>query len=162
MGKRAVINKLIRAREKILKLVESLSEEKWNEIFLGKWAIRDLIAHLIGWDIWGLKATYEILKGKLPSYYYNYYDDDWATINDQLVKQYKKGDKHNMLDSLKKRRKKLIEELEKIPKELYNKDFGARWKGKKVTVASDTLFQADDEEIHAQQIQRWLKTGKAQ
>ena len=52
MRKRSVINKLRESREKILNLVEPLSEEKWNEVFLGKWSISDLVAHLIGWDVW--------------------------------------------------------------------------------------------------------------
>lgn len=162
MRKRAVINNLVRAREKILELVELLPEEKWNEVWLGKWSISDLVAHLIGWDIWGLKATREILKGRLPGYYYKYYDDDWATINAQFVKKYKKGNKDDLLNSLKKQRDKLIKGLEKVPEELYHKDLGARWKGKIVTIASDTLFQAEDEKIHAQQIKKWLKTGMPQ
>jgi len=162
MKKKSVINNYIRTRQKIMDLIEPLSEEKWDEIFLGKWSLKDFVAHLIGWDIWGLKASYEILKGKLPSYYYKYYDDDWATINGRFVKRYKKGRKKNILAAVKKSHRKLVKELGKIPERSYNKDFGARWQGQKVTIASDTLFQANDEETHVKQIQRWLKTGKSQ
>lgn len=76
MRKRAVINKLKKTRQKILDLTIFLPEEKWDEIFLGKWSLKDFFAHLIGWDIWSLKAAREIIKGKLPDYYHKYYDDD--------------------------------------------------------------------------------------
>lgn len=162
LSKKEVIKRLSEARWKILKLIEPLDKKKWNEVFLGKWTIADFVAHLIGWDIWGIKATHEILQGKLPSYYYKYYDDDWKTINDQFVKRYKKGNKSDLLNTLKKYRDKLTEKLENIPEELYHKDFGARWMEKVVTIESDTLYQADDEETHLKQIKNWLKTGKIQ
>lgn len=162
LSKKEVIKRLSEARRKILELIEPLDEKRWSEVFLGKWTIADFVAHLIGWDIWGKKATHEILQGKLPSYYYKYYDDDWKTINDQFVKRYKKGNKKDLLNALEKHRNRLVKELEKITEEFYNKNFGARWMKKVVTIASDTLFQADDEEIHLQQIKDWLKTGKIQ
>lgn len=162
MSKREVIKRLSEVRRKILALIEPLDDKRWNEVFLGRWTIADFVAHLIGWDIWGLKATREILKGELPSYYFKYYDDDWKTINDHFVKQYKKGDKNDLLNALEKYRNKLTEELEKIPEEFYNEDFGARWMKKVITIASDTLSQVDDEEIHLEQIKNWLKNGKIQ
>ena len=161
MKKKTVIKKLEQARQEILDLIEPLPENKWNEIFLGKWSLKDFVAHLIGWDIRGLKATREIVQGKLPSYY-ECYDEGWRTINDQLVKQYKKGNKKELIAAVKEVRHKLAKELENIPEELYHKDFGIRWKSSKITLASDTLFQANDEKIHTQQIKRWIKTGKKQ
>ena len=161
MKKETVIKRLQQAREKILKQIELLPEEKWDEVFLGEWNLKDFVAHLIGWDTEGLKATQEIIKGKLPRYY-QYYERNWTKINKKLVRKYKKGKKKDLLSRVKKSHQKLVKELEKILEELYNKDFGVRWKGSKITLASDTLYQADDEEIHAQQIKCWLKSGQRQ
>src|SRR3972149_7111072 len=107
MKKRIVINRLVKARQKILKLGEPLPEEKWDEVFLGKWSVKDLVAHLIGWDNWGLRATREILKGKLPSYY-KYYDENWIAMNDRLVKGYKKGGKKKLLAAIKNSHRKIV------------------------------------------------------
>ena len=88
MKKQIVIKKLIKARKKILDLIRPLSKQLWEEVFLGTWSLKDLVAHLIGWDIWGLRATKEILQGKLPSYY-QYYDEEIHTeqIRDWLKNQ---------------------------------------------------------------------------
>ena len=161
MKKKEVIGRLVGVRKRILELIGPLSEDKWDRVFLGKWTLKDFVAHLIGWDILGLKATREILQGKLPTYY-KYYKEDWEKINDRLVKKYKKGRKRSLLVAEKKFRRKLIGELKKIPEELYRKDFGIRWKGSKITLTSDTLYQANDEKVHLQQIKNWLKTGKKQ
>ena len=161
MEKQIVIKKLIKARKKILDLIRPLSKQLWEEVFLGTWSLKDLVAHLIGWDIWGLRATKEILQGKLPSYY-QYYDEDWKSFNDKLVNKYKKGNKNDLLVSIKNSHKKLVEELERIPDKLYNKNFNLTWKGFKVTLTSDTLTQSDDEEIHTKQIKDWLKNQRTE
>lgn len=159
MEKESVINQYVETRQKIIGLIELLPEKKWNEVFLGKWTLKDLVAHFIGWDVCGLKATNEILRSKLPSYY-RYYDKNWAKINDTFVRHYKKGSKRNLLAKLKKSQNCLVKKLKAISAGFYNKDFGLCWHGFKITLALDTLFQAKDEEKHLKQIQRWLKIGR--
>lgn len=83
-------------------------------------------------------------------------------INNNFVKRYKRATKNNTFSSVNRLHHKFVEELEKIPEKIFNKDFGARWRGKKVTIASDTLFQAIDEENHIKQIKNWLRMGKCQ
>lgn len=151
-----VIKALSAVREKTLLAIESLHQNTWAEVFLGTWSLADLVAHFIGWDIEGKKATKEILQRKLPSYYLQY-DKNWATINNDFVKKYKKGDKHTLLAAVRKSHAQLVAELEKVSENLFNKDFGIRWKGKIITVASDTMSQAIDEEKHFQKIKYWLK-----
>lgn len=161
MRKKSVINKYLKARQKIIELIKPLSEEKWNEVFLGRWSLKDFVAHCIGWDIWGLKAIDEIIKGNLPSYY-KYYNEDWTKMNDIFVRRFKRGRKRNLLLAVKKSQQKLIAKLKRVPEELYNKDFGLRWQGVKITLSSDTLYQAKDEEKHAKQIKQWFETGRPQ
>lgn len=161
MTKREVIKSLDEVRQKIVSLITPLNEEKWCEVFLGKWTVADFVGHLIGWDIWGRKATKEILQGKLPSYYADE-EPDWVRINDKLVKNYKKGNKKDLLAAVKKSHTQLLAELKKVPEKLLDKDFNIRFEGKKITLTSDTMDQALDEEIHLKQVRNWLKTGKIQ
>lgn len=144
LSKQEIIERLVSSRMEILTIIESLAENKWNQTFLGKWTIADLVAHLIGWDIEGMKATDEILKSKVPSYY-SHYDPGWSAFNDQLVRKYKIGNKGELLKKVKKIRLELITKLNTIPEDLFNKDLNIRWQGKVITLASDTLDQALDE-----------------
>lgn len=115
---------------------------------------KDLLAHLIGWDYWNLKAAKEILAGKLPSFY-SYYDPDWASFNDQLVKKYKKENFKELLFSLKNSHQKLINFLRTVPAEEFNKERGLRWKNNKVTIANEIQPEINDEKVHYKQIKDW-------
>ncbi len=38
------------ARRMVLDAVAMLPDERLDEVFLGDWSVKDLIAHLVGWD----------------------------------------------------------------------------------------------------------------
>jgi len=151
-----LIEDFIEIRKKIIDLVSSLPPEELDEVFLGSWSVKDLLAHLIGWDYWNLKAVKEILAGKLPSFY-SHYDPDWVSFNTQLVKKYKKENLEELLSSLKESHQKLISFLRTIPSEELNKDKGLRWKNNKVTITNELQPEIDDEKIHYKQIKNWKK-----
>ena len=151
-----LIKDFIEIRKKIIDLVSSLSFEELDEVFLGSWSVKDILAHLIGWDHWNLKAVKEILRGKLPSFYFHY-DSDWIAFNAGLVKKYKKENFEKLLSSLKESHRKLINFLQVIPVEEFNKERGLRWKRFKVTIASEIQPEINDEKIHYKQIQDWKK-----
>ena len=67
--KQQVIAGLVDARSKILASVAALPPAQQDVVFLGEWSVKDLLAHLIGWDFANLEATKEALAGKLPSFY---------------------------------------------------------------------------------------------
>ena len=46
--KEEIIAGLIAARGKILEVAEALPAEKQDEVFLGVWSLKDLLAHLVG------------------------------------------------------------------------------------------------------------------
>jgi hypothetical protein len=64
--KEQVIARLGEVRRKIVAVAASLPPNKQNEIFLGVWSVKDLLAHLVGWDFANLAMAQEILAGKLP------------------------------------------------------------------------------------------------
>lgn len=156
LEKDKLIKDFIEIRKKIIDLVSSLPSGQLDEVFLGKWSAKDLLAHLIGWDYWNLKAAKEILAGKLLSFY-SYYDPDWASFNAQLVKQYKKENFEELLSSLRESHQKLIGFLRIIPAEEFNKERGLRWKKCNITIVSEIQPEINDEKVHYKQIQDWKK-----
>lgn len=155
MKKREAIEKLVAVRKKLVELIKSIPVNKWDEVFLGKWSLEDVVAHLIGWDIENAKSVQEILKGKRPGCF-DYWDENWVTYNDTLVKRYKKGGKKELLSTMRRSHIAYVRQLENISDELFDKDIGLRWKNYVLTPAVNAEYETQDEEIHTQQVSTWL------
>ena len=149
-----VIAALVEARQKILDAVAALPPEKQDEVFLGVWSVRDLLAHLVGWDFTNLAAVQEILAGQLPSFY-AHHDRDWRTYNAGLVAKYKR-EMAALLALMQDSHQRLVDFLRTVPAEEFDRDKGLRFRGYKVTIARLLQAEASDEEVHYKQIQAWL------
>jgi len=149
--KEKIISELKKARSNLLTEVVALSTKQRNTIFLGVWSVKDLLAHLAGWDFTNIAAVRSVLAGKVPAFY-KYRDRDWQTYNAMLVGKYKGNSFRELLATVKKSQKELIEFLQPLPSEYFSRDFGVRFRGYKVTI--QRLLEADikDVQIHYQQI----------
>lgn len=87
--KEQILTGMIQARQNILPESAKLPDAQQDQVFLGIWSLKDLIAHLIGWDYTNLEAVKSVREGKVPSFY-QYRDRDWQTYNAMLVKKYKR------------------------------------------------------------------------
>jgi hypothetical protein len=146
-----IIAALVEARRSILDEAAALPPKRQDEVFLGTWSIKDLLAHLVGWDYTNIEATSELLSGKLPSFY-KYRDPDWRTYNARLVAQYKCDDFSELLSSIEESHRKLIAFLQAVPAEEFEKDQRVHFKGYKVTIARLLEGEATDERLHHEQI----------
>jgi len=146
-----IISELQRVRSELLTEVAALSRKERDTVFLGIWSVRDMLAHLAGWDFANLDAVKGIIAGRLPSFY-DHHDRDWQTYNAMLVKKYRSNTFRELRATLKGSQQKLVEYLQTIPPEYFNRDFGVRFRGYRVTI--QRLLQADikDVQIHHQQI----------
>jgi hypothetical protein len=149
-----IVAALIQARRKILDVAHTLSPEKQDQVFLGVWSVKDLLAHLIGWDYTNIEAIKSILAGELPEFY-SYYDHDWQTYNASLVDQYKKDDFVELLYSVETSQRALMGLLATVPAEEFDKDRGIRFQRYKVTIARLLQAEAEDEEEHYRQIKEF-------
>lgn len=149
-----IIQGLVETRRRILDAASSLSPAKQDEVFLGVWSVKDLLAHLIGWDFTNMEAARAILAGELPPFY-SYADRDWKTYNARLVAQYKRDDFADLLLAVEDSHQQLIGHLEKIPAEEFAKDRGIRYKGYKVTIARLLQAEIKDEKTHHRQIEEF-------
>lgn len=147
---------LLETRTSILHAASQLSPAAQNTVFLGAWSIKDLLAHLIGWDYANLAAAKDIQAGKLPEFYARY-DKDWKTYNAELVAQYKRDDFEELLALVHDSHRRLIEYLEAIPAEAFERDFGVRsGRGTRVTIARLLQAEWQDEQEHLRQIQDFV------
>jgi uncharacterized damage-inducible protein DinB len=150
-----VIAELVEARRKILDAAAALPLEKQDEVFLGIWSAKDLLAHLVGWDYTNLAAVEEILAGQLPSFY-AHHDRDWRTYNTGLVAKYKREASVALLSLVQDSHQRLVDFLRTVPAEEFGKDRGLRFRGYKVTIARLLQAEASDEETHYKQLQHLL------
>jgi len=67
--KQDLLSTLLETRTAALQAASGLSSTAQDTVFLGAWSVKDLIAHLIGWDFANLAAAMDIQAGKLPEFY---------------------------------------------------------------------------------------------
>ena len=151
-----IISTLIQARRRILDTAYALPPEKQDEVFLGVWSVKDLLAHLIGWDYTNLEAVKSILQGELPEFY-SQRDPAWETYNALLVERHKEEDFTELLYSLETSQRALMGFLATVPADEFDKDRGVRYKRYKVTIARLLEAEAEDEEEHGRQIKEFAE-----
>ena len=159
MRKEQILGGLIEARQHILRSVKAISNKERDRTFLGIWSIKDLLAHLVGWDHTNVEAIKAVMAGSLPSFY-AHHDHDWRKYNSTLVAKYKRDSFRELLGLLNTSHRELIEFLKTIPAEVFNKDFGVRFRGYKVTIQRLLEAEAKDERIHHKQITDFFKEPK--
>lgn len=152
-----LLSAIIETRTAVLQAASQLSHEEQNTVFLGVWSVKDLIAHLIGWDFANLAAAKDIQAGKLPEFY-AHYDKDWKTFNAELVAKYKRDDFEELSALSRYSQGQLIEYLESIPAENIEKDFGVRsGRNEKVTILHLLQAELKDGQEHLKQIQEFAE-----
>lgn len=157
--KEQLLAKLEEIRASILAEASALSAEKQNKVFLGIWSIKDLLAHLAGWDYTNMEAASYVLAGKLPPFY-AHHDRDWAKYNAMLVAKYKRDNIEELIGLVKDSQRELLEYIQTVPLSAFNKDFGVRFRGYKVTIQKLLEAEIKDEQVHCQQILDFFTDAK--
>jgi len=153
--KTQLVADFIAARRTLLDAVAALPPTAQDEVFLGVWSVKDLLAHLVGWDVSNLAAAQAVLAGELPAFY-AHRDRDWQTYNARLVAEYRRDDFGALVASVADSHRQLVEFLETVPAQALFQDRGVRFRGYKVTVAR--LIEADvkDGKVHHAQIEEFI------
>jgi hypothetical protein len=149
--KRAMIDDLVMARTAILELARTFPGELEAEHFLGVWSIKDLIAHLIGWDKTNIEAITEIMEGNYPTFL-RYYDKDWKTYNEQLVRVYRKASLAALLKDAEASHGQFMAFLDALPADTVVKGKVRSETGRTITIANLLRAEATDERGHAIQV----------
>jgi hypothetical protein len=158
LRKDQILSNLATIRQHILTAASGLSEPQADPPFLGIWSVKDLVAHLIGWDLTNLSAVKSLLKGNLPAFY-KYRDHDWQTYNAILVRKHRRDTLTGTLAAARNSHETLIDFLQTLPPENFDKDFGVRFRGYRVTIQRLLQAETRDEETHYRQIVDSFKTS---
>jgi len=102
-----LIAELVETRRAILAAAGSLSPTRQDEVFLGHWSLKDLLAHLAGWDDANVEAIQALLEGRLPPFY-EHRDRDWMSFNARLVAEYGRQDFADLVSVLENSHEQLI------------------------------------------------------
>ena len=158
--KQTLIHELAQARRNLLAEVESLPTARLDEIFLGEWCVKDLLAHLVGWDYTNLEAIQQILAGGTPSFF-QYYDKDWRSYNARLVAQYRREPFNALLESAHDSHQALLDLLESLPARQLLSAKAPTPSGRTVSARTLLSAEASDERQHAAQVQHWKSSWSA-
>jgi len=143
--KDGIISGLVEARRKILDATNSLPPAAQDEVFLGEWSVKDLLAHLVGWDYTNLTAVQEILAGQKPGFW-EHHDRDWKSYNAQLVAEHRRDDLAELVAAVEQSHRKLIGFLQTVPADEY---------AKRKTIATLLRAETKDEEEHHRQVEEF-------
>ena len=144
--------------ESILALAASLNPDQCDEIFLGTWSSREMLAHLAGWLETNVQATNEILAGEVPGFY-EYEDKNWASYNALLVDEYARDDFEELLLVFRETHNRFLGIVEGIPASDLWMDRGIRARGSKVTIGRLLEAELQDEEEHYFQLKLFIESG---
>lgn len=112
-----LVEKLKEARSEFIKLVESFPKEKREEVLFDKWCLKDLLAHLTGWNIHQIKALEHLVAGKqfeLPKNLKNSINIDF--VQERLDRSFEKVYQEFLEAS-----QELVETYENTPSKLWHK-----------------------------------------
>ena len=150
--KTEMINSLAGIRACLLATAASIPEDQRYTPFLGDWSLMELLAHIAGWDVTYLQAIKDIQAGVMPKFY-SQYDAEWQKYNASLVGQYRKENFGEQLELLKKTHKELLEYLQDLPEEEFERDHGLRNGRSIVTIARLLDSEIEDEQTHCMDIE---------
>ncbi len=153
--KKLLLDGLVEARRGILESVRLLPDRCMDEIFLGSWSVKDLIAHLVGWDYTNLQAIREIQAGQVPSFF-QYYDKDWQSYNHTLVGKYRIEPFGRLLAEADQSHRELLNYLETLSPGIVVEGKASRENRRSVTIQNLLRAEAGDEAKHAEQIKAYF------
>jgi uncharacterized damage-inducible protein DinB len=155
--KARVIEAVVEARRALMAAASALPASAQEQVFLGVWSANDLMAHMAGWDEANLAAVQEVMEGRVPSFY-EHHGPDWRDYNALLVAKYKQETLAQTMALAGKTHHRLIERVQALPAEDFNRDFGVRFRGYKVTIRR--LLEADvkDAVTHRGQIEEFARS----
>jgi len=149
--KNLLLSGLVTARNSIIQSIQLVPLDRAEEAFLGFWSVKDLLAHLEGWDYTNLQAIQEILAGKPPTFF-QFSDRDWQSYNQTLVQRYKRDSLDAQLTNQDRSHHQLICFLESLPAQELVSGKVKRDNGRTVTIKNLILSETRDELQHAEQI----------
>jgi hypothetical protein len=112
-----------------------------------EWSPRDVVAHLIGWHRLTIEGCEELRRGRAPSYFADA-ENDYATVNSELVGRYAATDRRELVDELRASFAELDAYVRMLPAGAWSADTRVRYRGEATTIANSVTVLIGDVEAH--------------
>jgi len=155
VDKAFLLNAFNENRAVLLTCAHTWPPDKVESLFLDKWCLLDLLAHLSGWDEANREAVTAVQAGRLPEFY-AHKDHDWGSFNAMHVRMYRRPTQAAQIVETERTLGSLMDTLEALDAEAFYRDYGVRYKGWKVIIARLVKSELQDERIHLEQMKAWL------
>lgn len=143
---------LRQARGKFIETIDSVPEAKRNEIFLGKWDLKDILSHLTGWASHQIEVLRALRNGTLPERHESVKD-----FNDESVKSRREKSWSEVYDEFIGIGERLLAEYKALASALWKRNI---WKDKELTPEGFIRIEIKHyQETHLPQIKDWLCTN---
>ena len=163
MNKAQLIRWLVEEQEKWALLMAAIGEERMAQSGVsGHWSMRDIIAHLSGWEHWTVTRMQAAADGRpkpVPPWPADFASDD--PINAWIYDSYRALSLREVLEDAAAVHRDLLAVLERLPEdsriETIEGKFHVIWvKDQRFAVGEFFYHFYDD---HAADVQRWLSGG---
>lgn len=136
-----------------MRCVEKLPDDLWLRKIVN-WTPRDVVAHLIGWNMLVREGCDLLRAGKTPSYI----DDranNFRNVNAASVERYAARDKRALLREVETSYQSLEQYLAGLPPAAWDADTGVRLGSRPVTIRGNVRGLARDYNNHRQRLEQW-------
>jgi hypothetical protein len=142
-------------RAGILEATSEIPVRQRNTPFVGHWTIKELLAHLAGWDYANVKAVADLRAGRMPAFYEEY-DPGWASYNQKLVERYATEAWEGLLSLLQESQAAFLDAVSGLSEEEMAAARGPAWRGHDISLHSVLRAAVRDEREHSQQIRSFV------
>jgi mycothiol maleylpyruvate isomerase-like protein len=133
--------------------VEALPETLWLTKIVN-WTPRDVVAHLIGWNVYVHEGCDLLRAGKTPAYL-NDREHDYRHVNAASVERFASRDRRTLLGELDASFQALERYLAELDAATWDADTGVRVNGRPVTIRNSVRAFARDYDSHRRRLEQW-------
>jgi len=108
-----------KARKVFIDVISLFPENKRLAVIFGSWSLKDIMAHIIGWERLSIEKVKAVKNGNLPKWI-----DNVEKQNIKIVDKYKNKSWSGVYEELIKSGNEMIREYESLPVDLWTKQAG--------------------------------------
>lgn len=153
--RQSLIGQFVDIRSQLVRAAAEIPAEKRDVAFVGTWDIKDLLAHLIGWDYTNIHTVRDIVAGRLPSFYERH-DPGWSTYNTTLVQKHRTNDWNALLAALDRSQDAVVAILQCLPESEFERQRHLPGRERPLGISGLLRAAIRDEEEHRLQIEAFL------
>jgi len=154
---REQVRELERAADEFRRCVVGLDETTFLRKF-GDWSPRDVVAHLIGWNVYTVEGGRQIMKREYP-FYFSDPGEDFSKVNAVSVKKYGATDRRELLEQMHETVRGLRQFLLSLDPSEWDGNYGILYEDSPVTIKNTVDALISDYYEHRQLLLRWANEG---